>query len=113
MARRDDRLFLGRWRFVESDVWDLDDLDLVEAAHILFGSRGEGSFALIAMQADLDCVVGTRDGQPVVEFTWEGIDEGDPISGRGWAQLDGDSLTGRIFVHRGDDFGFTARREEE
>ena len=52
MARRDDRLFLGRWRFVESDVWDLDDLDLVEAEHILFGSRGEGSFALIAMQAD-------------------------------------------------------------
>jgi hypothetical protein len=47
-----------------------------------------------------------------VEFSWEGNDESDPASGRGWAVLEEDgSLSGRIFFHLGDDSGFTAVRE--
>jgi len=46
-----------------------------------------------------------------VEFTWEGNDECDPASGRGWAVLEEDgSLRGRIFFHHGNDSGFTAVR---
>lgn len=114
MARKnsDATSFRGRWRLMDTDLWDLDDLDLVEPAHITFGSRGLGSFAFIAVQAELDYVVGQRDGQPVVEFTWEGVDEGDPICGRGWARLDGESLVGEIYFHRGDHSGFVARRED-
>jgi hypothetical protein len=53
-----------------------------------------------------------RDGRPCVEFSWEGNDECDPASGRGWAVLEEDgSLRGRIFFHLGDDSGFTAVRE--
>jgi hypothetical protein len=38
-----------------------------------------------------------------VEFSWEGNDECDPASGRGWAVLEEDgSLCGRIFFHLGD-----------
>jgi hypothetical protein len=47
-----------------------------------------------------------------VEFSWEGNDESDPASGRGWAVLEEDgSLSGRIFFHLDDDSGFTPVRE--
>jgi hypothetical protein len=60
----------------------------------------------------MDCREVERDGRPGVEFSWEGKDECDPASGRGWAVLEEDgSLCGRIFFHLGDDSGFTAVRE--
>jgi hypothetical protein len=57
----------------------------------------------------VDCREVERDGRPGVEFSWEGNDECDPASGRGWAVLEKDgSLRGRIFFHLGDDSGFAA-----
>jgi len=48
-----------------------------------------------------------------VEFTWEGNDESDPASGRGWAALEEDgSLRGHIYFHLVDDSGFRAVRTE-
>jgi hypothetical protein len=59
----------------------------------------------------MDCRFDQRDGKPLVEFSWQGKDEGDDVSGRGWAVIDADgTLTGRIYVHQGDDSAFTARR---
>jgi hypothetical protein len=51
-----------------------------------------------------------RDGQPAIDFTFDQIDEGDRASGRGWAELTGGELHGRIFFHQGDDSAFIARR---
>jgi hypothetical protein len=52
----------------------------------------------------MDCQEVTRDGRACVEFTWEGSDEGDQVSGRGWATLtDEVTLDGRIFFNLGDD----------
>jgi hypothetical protein len=60
----------------------------------------------------MDCREAARDGRPGVEFSWEGNDECDPASGRGWAVLEEDgSLRGRVFFHQGDDSGFTAVRQ--
>jgi hypothetical protein len=57
----------------------------------------------------MDCRSAERDGRPYVEFTWDGNDEGDQVSGRGWVTLVEDStLTGHLFIHRGDDSGFCA-----
>jgi hypothetical protein len=75
----------GMWRIEESDLWDRDALDLATPAHIEFRSDGTGSFALIAVEAWLDCRPATIDGQPGIEFTWKGADDGDDVSGRGWA----------------------------
>jgi hypothetical protein len=45
-------------------------------------------------------------------MTWDGTDEGDRVSGRGWAQLEPDgSLRGHISFHAGDDSGFRAVAE--
>ena len=75
----------GRWRIVEMDLWDQEALDLVGPATIEFGRDHTGSFRFIAVEAWMDCRRVLRDGHPAVEFSWEGSDDGDPASGRGWA----------------------------
>ncbi|MBI4520937.1 MAG: hypothetical protein HY701_08865 [Gemmatimonadetes bacterium] len=95
-------------------MWDLDALDLIEPAHLTFGPRGLGELRLIAIGAEIDYRVSDRDGMAFVEFSWEGYDESDPASGRGWAQLEaGGALKGRLFIHQGDESAFTAHREAE
>ena len=69
-----------------------------------------GSLVFIAVMAGIDYRVVVRDGQPAVEFTWEGVSEGDQISGRGWATITGDEMSGRLFIRRSDDSAFKARR---
>ena len=61
------------------------------------------------MEGHVDCQHVELDGRPAVEFTWDGTDEGDRVSGRGWARLEADgSLRGHIYFHAGDDSGFHA-----
>jgi hypothetical protein len=115
MARTDalaKQPFLGWWRIVATELWASDDLDLAGQAHLTLERNGLGQMALLAIEAELDYRTCGRDGNPAVEFTFAGSDEGDRISGRGWAILEGDELRGRIFIHHGDDSGFTARRFE-
>lgn len=99
----------GRWRIVEMDNWDQDAIDLAEPGFIEFARKRAGEFGFIAVRGWLDCQWSERDGQPFVEFSWEGVDEGDQVSGRGWAALTEDGgLTGHLFFHLGDDSGFRA-----
>lgn len=99
------------WRIDEMELWDRDDLDLVCPAFIEFAPGGSGRFAFVAVEADIDCRDGARDGHPAVEFSWDGNDDGDPVSGRGWAALSSNvMLQGRIYFHHGDDSGFRATR---
>jgi hypothetical protein len=103
------RRLAGRWRIVEMDLWDQDAIDLVGLAFIEFGTGGRGRLRFVAVEGDLDSRHSEREGMPSVEFSGEGNDDCDPVSGRGWACLDADgSLRGRIFVHAGDDSGFRA-----
>jgi len=105
--------FTGRWRIVSMELWDADAIDLVEPGFIEFDPDRTGQFGFIVVRGWMDCHMGTRDGRDCVEFTWEGSDEGDDASGRGWAMLTDDgTLDGRIYFHRGDDSGFHAVRVE-
>jgi hypothetical protein len=51
-----------------------------------------------------------RNAAPAVEWSWEGGDgaDGTPLTGRGWAILDGDELKGIFFIHLGDESEFVA-----
>jgi hypothetical protein len=105
--------FTGRWRIVSMELWDSDAIDLVEPGFIEFRRDGTGRLGFIAVTGWLDCREDIRDGRARVEFTWEGSDEGDQVSGRGWAALaDDGTLDGRIFFHLGDDSSFHAVRIE-
>ena len=45
-----------------------------------------------------------------MEFSFVGVDEGDEVSGRGWALFDGERLRGRIYFHDGEESGFVAEK---
>jgi hypothetical protein len=99
----------GRWRIVEMSGWDRDAIDLVKPGFIKFAKDGTGEFGFIAVSGWLDCRSVERDGRVGVEFTWEGVDEGDQVSGRGWAILVDDAMIeGHLFFHLGDDSSFRA-----
>ena len=113
MARADAaarRPCVGRWRIAEMALWTAEDLDLLGPARLMLNRDGSGEMSFIALEAGLDYRVGQRDGQPAIEFSFDGSDEGDCISGRGWAVLESDALHGRVFIHHGDESSFVARR---
>jgi hypothetical protein len=109
-ARTAKHRLLGTWRIVETELWDVDVLDLLEPAHLALEAKGHGRLVLLTIDAELDYRVVRREGLLAIEFSFEGFNEGNRISGRGWAVLDGEQLRGRLFFHQGDDSGFTASR---
>src|SRR6202023_2819198 len=73
------------------------------------GADSEITFG--ALKGFLDVRYGTRDGSACAEFSWEGNDENDPASGRGWAVLGiAGRLVGHFYIHNGDDSGFVCDR---
>jgi hypothetical protein len=65
------------------------------------------------VEAALDCRIEEIGRIERLEFTFQGIDEEEAISGRGWLTVSGDEITGRICFHRGEDSGFTATKEAQ
>jgi hypothetical protein len=105
---------VGKWRIVEMDLWDQEAIELGGPAFIEFGKGQGGRFRFIAVNGLMDCRHGQRNGRPYVDFTWDGNDECDPATGRGWARLGKDgSLCGHIYFYDGDDSGFKAIPFEE
>ena len=102
--------FAGRWRIVSMSAWDKDYIDEEEEGFFEFDEKGGGEFHFGYAQGHMDCRLATRDGEPTVEWTWDGNAEMDAAQGRGWAVLKGDELHGMIFFHGGDDSEFVAKR---
>ncbi|MBE2254347.1 MAG: hypothetical protein IAE78_32770 [Myxococcus sp.] len=108
------KAFEGDWLITEMELWDLDAIELLGPGFFRFDEEQSGELQFIAVRGWLDCRYGERDGLPLVEFSWQGDDEGTEASGRGWAVVDQDGkLTGRIFFHQGDDSSFTAARTKK
>ena len=103
--------FTGRWRITSMTEWDQDFIDEEVPGYINFGKNRLGDFQFGYVRCDIDWRETERDGKPAVEFTFEGMDEMTPCSGRGWATLDDRKLDGMICFHRGDESEFTATKE--
>ncbi|MCL2716464.1 MAG: hypothetical protein FWD68_18330 [Alphaproteobacteria bacterium] len=108
------KTFAGRWRLVEMDSWDNDYLDFLEDGHLTFGKNSEGHFSFGTVEGFLDVRYGVNDGSPCAEFSWEGHDEGNPISGRGWMMIgaSGDGV-GHLYMHNSEDSAFVCRRRRK
>ncbi len=103
---------IGRWRITEMDNWDQEAITTwsspASSSSVRTASAASG---FIVVTGDLDCRDADRDGQPGAEFSWQGSDEGDDVSGRGLGRAQPRRhAEGHIYFHLGDDSGFRAER---
>lgn len=105
--------FLGLWHIVSMSEWDDEYINEEGQPFIEFEKQGGSKFQFGLVSGDISFVETQRDGKPAVEWTWEGMDEMEECSGRGWATLEGGKLQGMIFFHGGDNSEFVARRPEQ
>jgi hypothetical protein len=102
--------FIGKWSIVEMEAWDQEYVNMEVPGHFTFKKGGSGHFQFGLVQGEMDCRLENRGGKARIVFSWEGQDELDPASGRGWAVIEDEELHGRIFFHQGDDSAFRAVR---
>jgi hypothetical protein len=110
--RKPDSPFVGLWHIVSMTGWEEDYFNEEVQAFIEFEENGTGHFQFGYVSGCMDWRATERDGDPAVEWSWEGGDGagGTPLTGRGWAKLKDGDLDGMIFIHLGDDSGFVANK---
>ena len=64
---------VGRWRIVEMDLWDKEDVDLLAPGFIEFDQDHGGSLGFIAVQGAIDWRETSRQGRSSLDFSWEGL----------------------------------------
>ena len=104
--------FLGRFRISWMESWDLDIGDDQTGGYFEFSNDGSGEFHFGCVHGQIDYRPGTRDGEPSVDFSWEGNDDMDAASGGGWAVIDGNEMEGMLFFHQGEQSAFRAKRKK-
>jgi len=102
--------FIGKWIIIEMEAWDQEYVNMEVPGHFTFMKDGTGNFQFGLVQGEMDWRLENMDEKTRVEYSWEGQDEHDPVSGRGWAVIENKELHGRIFFHQGDDSGFRAKK---
>lgn len=111
MSKTRQNPFIGLWRVVEMPGWERTDLDMLGSpAHVEFLRNHQGGFQVLAMFGNLDWKLDERKGQPSIEFSWIGDDDGSPVNGRGWAVIEDKLLRVKLFEQDGDDFTLIAKR---
>jgi hypothetical protein len=102
---------IGHWRITQMDMWDQDFVDAEVEGYVRLDDGGSGEFQFGYVHGWIDHDLTERDGRPAAEWSWEGNDEMDPASGRGWAALQDDgTIKGKLSFHHGDKSGFVAIR---
>jgi hypothetical protein len=105
--------FTGRWGIVSMSAWDQEFIDEEQEGYFEFDQKDNGQFHFGYVHGQMDCRLTTRDGEPAVEWTWDGNDPMAPAQGRGWAIVKDDELHGMIFFHNGDDSEFVAKKSKK
>lgn len=92
---------VGRWRIVQSDLWEQSDLDLLGPARIAFDAKGHGEITVGALTA----ILRLEYARTTVFFCWHGSDDMTEVTGKGSAELLDD---GTIEIDLGYDAGDAA-----
>jgi hypothetical protein len=104
--------FVGKWLITHMEEWSQDMVDLVEEGYFCFDEDDQGQFAFCEIEGYMDVVVNTR--MPELEFSWEGNDGNDNVSGRGKIEFptpfEGEGI---IYIHNGDSSTFSIKRIEQ
>jgi hypothetical protein len=103
--------FTGTWHIVEMEAWDEDYFNMEVQAYIEVEPNRLGHFQFGLVSGQIDGEVEEEGTEARFEFTWEGSDECDSVSGSGWLKLrDKDMVEGKIKFHLGDSSKFIAKR---
>ncbi len=102
--------FLGKWRIEEMEKISGVLLDHKVNAYIRFRKDGQGRFAFARMKGILSWNTGKRNGQEVLEFSWE-YPNRLARDGIGWAGISGECLQGEIIISHGDTLPFRATKK--
>ena len=105
--------FIGQWLIDDMETWDQEYVNMETRGHFTFKKDGTGHFQFGLVQGEMDGRVEVVDGKDRIAFSWEGQEETDTASGRGWAVIENRELRGRIFIHLGDDSAFRAVRSRK
>ncbi len=103
--------FQGKWLIQEMELWDKDFIDMIIPDFIEIDNEGCGELRFGCVVGSIDCRTDTWGDFERLEFSFEGEDEGDPRTGRGWAILEKQKLAGRFYFHMGDDSSFIASKK--
>ena len=104
--------FEGRWRITRMDQWDQDYVDEEVEGYFEFGTGGLGSFQFGYVQGQIDYRTTSREGKASGRVFLGGRRwaDGTPLTGRGWAVLETEELSGLSCIHLGDESEFRAER---
>ena len=98
--------FTGTWDVVSSPDFDDDYLHMEVAPYVKLrqeGDRVEGEYHLGLQTGGVD---GRLEGDDRIVFSFEGMDEMDPVNGAGTAMLKDDRLIFKLMYHYGDEYTF-------
>ena len=105
--------FVGIWHIVSMETWDEDYFNEEVQAFIEFEDNGTGHFQfgyVSGLHGLATWHTGRATRRGVVLGRRRRRLTGTPMTGRGWAKLEGDELHGMIVIHLGDDVPFVAKR---
>jgi hypothetical protein len=105
--------YVGGWRITEMEEWDNDYINMETQAYIEIDKKGHGTFQFALVRGNINGEIQDVSGEKWFDFTWEGNEEYDQISGSGWLKLINENeLNGRIKFHSGDSSLFKTKRRE-
>ncbi len=101
----------GKYNITEMSAWDEDFINPTGQAYIQISRSGSGEFEFGAVQAEIDGKMVTIKDIQRFEFSFQGFDEGDQVSGYGWImRKDFETIEGEIRFFQGDDSTFLAKK---
>ncbi len=104
--------FIGKWKIIEMEQWNQHYIDLVEPGYIELSNNGLGAFVFGTVNGFIDYRTSKENEEEIIEFSWDGTSEYDPICGRGKLEFkDTNTIHGRLFIHNGDDSWLVAIKE--
>lgn len=103
--------FWGKWNICEIDNENTDCYSLDEQAYIYIDSDNSGVLQFGLINGDLEGRIRINPNYKIYEFTLDGNEGFDDITGRGWLKLtDNNTVSGKIVIDDGDASDFVAKR---
>ncbi len=98
----------GTWHIYEMETWDEDYFNEEVQAYINIKRDQCGEFQFGYVTGYFE---GELESKKRLVFSFEGEDENDPCSGRGYIELvDENKAKGKFYIHQGDSSEFSAKR---